>query len=173
MILFNLLSNAVTLVSWLGQRFCILTRVGSDQIIFVIFWIIFVLSFCPSIFYLLEIEFQLMLSFIICFFFLICVLWGYLNLITLVMSLDGWIKLTWVVFCVLFLIIFFQFHLSTLSWLRIELHNLFWFAFYGVFLVLWPKFGKLTQVDATHFFSWILFSITSFSTTSFIWNTLL
>jgi len=67
------------------------------------------------------------------FFFSICVLWGYSNLITLIMSLDGWIKLTWMVFCVL-LNFFFQFHLLTLSWLKIELHNLFWFAFYGVIL---------------------------------------
>jgi hypothetical protein len=27
---------------------------------------------------------------------------------------------------------FFQFHHSTIDWLRIELHNLFWLAFYRV-----------------------------------------
>jgi len=45
-----------------------------------------------------------------------------------------------------FLIIFFQFNTSTSSWLRIELHNLFWFAFYGVILVSRLRY-KVWQVN--------------------------
>jgi len=33
-----------------------------------------------------------------------------------------------------FLVFFFKFHSSTLGWLRVVLHNLFWFSFYGVIL---------------------------------------
>jgi len=34
---------------------------------------------------------------------------------------------------------FFQFHPSTLGWLRIRLHNLFWFTFYEFIMVSRPK----------------------------------
>jgi uncharacterized membrane protein len=34
---------------------------------------------------------------------------------------------------------FFQFHLSSLGWKRISLHEFFLFAFYGVISVLWPR----------------------------------
>jgi hypothetical protein len=33
---------------------------------------------------------------------------------------------------------FFEFHLSTLSWLRIEFYNLFQFSFYWVISISWP-----------------------------------
>jgi hypothetical protein len=52
-------------------------------------------------------------------------------------------QLTWVFFCVLFLIDFFLFHPLTLDWLQIELRNLFRFAFYEIILISWPKFDKL------------------------------
>jgi hypothetical protein len=45
-------------------------------------------------------------------------------------------RLTLVIFlCLFFVINCFQFHYSTLSLLEIELHNLFWFTFYGVITV--------------------------------------
>jgi hypothetical protein len=53
----------------------------------------------------------------------------------------------------LFFLFFFQFHLSTLGWFGIELHNLFWFSLYRVIMVSWPgrEFGRLTQVDLYQF----------------------
>jgi len=51
-------------------------------------------------------------------------------------------RLTWIdlsYFLCPFLLIFFQFHYSTLSWLRIELQILFWFAFYEDILVSWSR----------------------------------
>jgi hypothetical protein len=56
-----------------------------------------------------------------------------------------------------------NFHPLILGWLKIEFHNLFWYAFHEVILVSWPKFDMLTRVDSTCFFSWISFSILSFN----------
>jgi predicted membrane protein len=60
MILFNLLSNAVTLISRLSQRFCILTKMSSDRVFLIFFEIILLLNVFPSTFYLLEIELDIL-----------------------------------------------------------------------------------------------------------------
>jgi hypothetical protein len=62
-------------------------------------------------------------------------------------------------FLVSFLIDLFL--ISSFGWLGIQLHNLFWFDFYRVILISWFRFDRLTQVDSTHFFYWILFSTSS------------
>jgi hypothetical protein len=49
---------------------------------------------------------------------------------------HGFDELTRVFFIWQFL---FQFHYSTLGWLWIKLHDLFWFTFYEVISVLWLK----------------------------------
>ena len=69
----------------------------------------------------------------------------------------------WLIQMICFLSFLIEFHHSTLGWLKIELHSLFQFIFYGFILVLWPKFDRLTWVDLTYFFSWVLFSISSFN----------
>jgi hypothetical protein len=45
---------------------------------------------------------------------------------------------------------FFQFHLSTLSWLRNKFRNFFKFSFYWVILVSWPQLWvyKFIQVNS-------------------------
>ena len=84
---------------------------------------------------------------------------------------------------------FLQFHHSILGWMRIRLHNLFWFAFYEVisiswigswvwsvnscvfscpffnwfFLISWLKVDRLARANSTHFSNWILFLISSFN----------
>ena len=47
----------------------------------------------------------------------------------------------WSFFFLFVIDIVFQFHLLMLDWLRIELHNLYWFAFYWVILFLWSRFN--------------------------------
>jgi len=54
-------------------------------------------------------------------------------------------------FLIFFNWLFFQFHLLTLDWLRIELHNLFWFSFYGVILVTWSRL-QLWQINSSCLF---------------------
>jgi len=60
---------------------------------------------------------------------------------------------------------FLQIHPLTLGLISIELHNLFWFIFYWVMLVLWLEFGRLTQVDSANFFcsffNWFFFLTSS------------
>jgi len=62
---------------------------------------------------------------------------------------------------------FLQIHHLTLGLMSIGLHNLFWFIFYGVMLVLWLGFGRLTQVDSANFFcsffNWFFFLTSSIS----------
>jgi len=68
-------SNAFTLLSQLGHKFCILIRVVLDWVFFFyLFKLYFFLNFHPSTFYLLEIELHL---FLFHFYFL----WSYLVLI--------------------------------------------------------------------------------------------
>jgi hypothetical protein len=47
--------------------------------------------------------------------------------------------------------LFFSFYPSTLSWLRIEFHNLFQFSFYVVIQISWIRFDGLTWVNSTYF----------------------
>jgi len=63
MILFNLLSNMITLVSRLSKRFCILTRVGSDRVFLPLFKLFF-FNFHPLTFYLLDIDIHIFFSFL-------------------------------------------------------------------------------------------------------------
>ena len=59
--LFNFLSNAVTLISLLGQKLCILTWVGLNRVFPTFFLIIYIYIyyFFLSTFQLLQIEFQI------------------------------------------------------------------------------------------------------------------
>jgi len=56
-----------------------------------------------------------------------------------------------------------QLYPLTLCWLIIELRGLLWFSFYAVILVSWLRFVRLTRIDLTYFFNWILFLISSFN----------
>jgi hypothetical protein len=86
--------------------------------------------------------------------FFIYFLWGYHNLITRVTSLANWLE-----FLFLFLVDFFfkkNYH-SMLGWLRIRLHNLFWFAFYEVILISWTE-SRVWLVNSSEFFCFFLMS---------------
>jgi hypothetical protein len=67
---------------------------------------------------------------------------------------GGLTRLTWV-FLPFFNQIFFLFHHSTFYSLKNRFHNLFWFAFYEVILVLWSK-SHVWQVNSCHFFNFFL-----------------
>jgi hypothetical protein len=66
---------------------------------------------------------------------------------TRIAGLINCLGLNQMVFCVFF----FKLHSSTLGWLWVKFHNLFWFVFYGVISVLWSMFDRLTKVDSTYF----------------------
>jgi hypothetical protein len=83
---------------------------------------------------------------------LIFFLWDYPCLMARVMGLASWLEWTRVYFFSFFHGFSFQFHPSTWDWLRIWLHNLFWFAYYWVILISWPRFSRLTWVYSGCFF---------------------
>jgi len=62
------------------------------------------------------------------------------------------------------LVFFFQFYALILGLIGIRFYNMFWFIFYGVIMISWPGFVRLTWVDSDYFF---LFLIDFFSTSLF------
>ena len=58
---------------------------------------------------------------------------------------------------------FFKFHPLSICWLRIELHNLFWFILYGLSQPhkLNRKFDKLIQADSDCFFWYVFYEVFS------------
>jgi uncharacterized membrane protein AbrB (regulator of aidB expression) len=75
-------------------------------------------------------------------------------------KLNRLTRFTRVLFVLLFLIFFKKFHLSTLDWLKIKLHNLFRFVLMRLssYYESGHEFNILTQVDSSFFFC-ILFLI--------------
>lgn len=75
-------------------------------------------------------------------------------------KLNRLTRFTRVLFVLLFLIFFLKFHLSTLDWLEIRLHDLFRFVLMRLssYYESGHEFSILTQVDSSFFFC-ILFLI--------------
>jgi hypothetical protein len=104
---------------------------------FFVLFLIFFLCY-PSILYWLRIRLHNLFRF--AFYEIIMVSWLGSRVWSIV---SGWIR--W------FFVFFFKLHSSTLGWLGVKFHNLFWFVFYGVISVLWSMFDRLTKVDSTYF----------------------
>jgi len=128
------------------HKFCRLAKLV--WVFFGPFLIDFVFQFHPSILGWLGIKFQNLFWFAFYFYKVISASWLESRVWSVNLSCLGWFFRV-----LLFIDFFLKFHPSTLSQLRIELHNLFQFSLYVIILVSWRSFHRLTRlIFLTDFF---------------------